>query len=79
MPYKHSWTERCNYNKRRFKELYGRKPTKEEVKAIRKGLIDLKIPDNPELFIAGGERSIAEKISIKGMGNRGNADELYGV
>jgi hypothetical protein len=36
-----SWYERSTVKKRRFREIYGRKPTREEIKLLRKGHIDL--------------------------------------
>jgi len=60
-----SWFERNDYKKRRFKELYGRKPTKDEIKLLRKNMIDLG-------FVVGANHdnmtNIAEKISVKKSG-----------
>lgn len=39
--YKSVFTEAHKQPKQNFKKLYGRKPTKEEIKLIRKGLIDV--------------------------------------
>ena len=36
-----SWYEKSSVKKRRFRELYGRKPTREEIKLLRKHAIDL--------------------------------------
>jgi len=36
-----NWYERSNAKKRRFRELYGRRPTKEEIKLLRRNEIDL--------------------------------------
>ena len=68
--YRHTWTENYSHNKKRFKELYGRKPTKPEIKMLRKGLIDLKLIIDPNKYVAGGERSVSEKIEIKQQGYR---------
>ena len=35
------WFEKCNTKKKLFKNKYGRKPTKEEIKMLRKNQIDL--------------------------------------
>ncbi len=35
------WFEKCNAKKKLFKNKYGRKPTKEEIKMLRKNQIDL--------------------------------------
>jgi len=39
--YKNVYTETHKQPKKNFKKRYGRKPTKEEIKLIRKGLIDV--------------------------------------
>ena len=37
----YSWFEKSNTKKKLFKKKYGRKPNKEEIKLLRKNLIDL--------------------------------------
>lgn len=44
-----SWYEKSTAKKRRFRELYGRKPTKQEIKQLRKCRIDLGGVDQVEL------------------------------
>ncbi len=44
-----TWYEKSSAKKRRFKELYGRKPTREEIKLLRKNRIALGPQDPMEV------------------------------
>ena len=75
--YRVKWTEQYSYNKKRFKEVYGRKPTKEEIKMLRKGLIDLKLTIDPR-HMSTYKRSIVDQLETKKIGNN-NIGVLYDV
>ena len=60
------WFEKHNFKKKRFKELYGRRPNKEERKLLRKDMIDLKITVAPNIDVV----PINEKISVKLSGGK---------
>ena len=61
------WYEKNNFKKKRFRELYGRKPNKAEIKLLRKNLIDL----GTTLSVQGDNfRNIAEKIAVKNSGGK---------
>jgi hypothetical protein len=60
------WYEKNNFKKKRFRELFGRKPNKEEIKMLRKNQIDLGsslVGVQPDNF-----KNIAEKIRVKSSG-----------
>lgn len=60
------WFEKNNFKKKKFKELYGRKPNKEEIKLLKKNLIDLGTNiTQPDNFT-----HIGEKIAVKRSGGK---------
>ena len=68
MTYINTWYEKNGTKKRMFKQKYGRKPTKEEIKLLRKNQIDLSgvgiaAPIN-------NLKNVAEMISLKQDGYR---------
>ena len=64
------WFEKNNAKKKAFKKKYGRKPTKEEIKLLRKNLIDVGLFQYDD----GSMKSIKEQITVKNAGGKVNAD-----
>ena len=60
-----TWFEKNNFKKKRFKELYGRKPNKEEIKLLRKNEIDLQMSG---AYGPKSTQNIHEGISVKNTG-----------
>jgi len=58
-----TWYEKNNTKKRMFKQKYGRKPTKEEIKMLRKNQIDLSGVGFPAPI--NTLTNVAEMISLK--------------
>jgi hypothetical protein len=58
-----TWYEKNGTKKRMFKQKYGRKPTKEEIKLLRKNQIDLSGVGIPAPI--NNLTNVAEMISLK--------------
>jgi hypothetical protein len=76
MKHINTWYEKNGTKKRMFKQKYGRKPTKEEIKLLRKNQIDLSGTGIP--LPTNNLKNVAEMISLKQDGWEVNTNGYAG-